>query len=115
MSFMVTLTFDLHGADTKHYPQVEKELLAIDLRKDIKHGTRAKIKFCGRILVLKKSTRLPSNTYVAKFDENDLEHARDVAQRIGKELARILKSFGVPGRYFVVIGKSWAWQAGNIR
>jgi hypothetical protein len=56
---------------------------------------------------------LPSNTYVAKFDD-DFEHQTEVVEFVKVELERIFRLYSVSGKYFISAGKSWAWQIGSL-
>ena len=100
MSYLVTVTFDLNQADPSVYPKVHFELENIDFSKLI---TRRK----------KIDKPLPSNTFIAEFDDDDFDRSHEVCSYVSDELNRIFKKYDVVGRYFVASGKKWAWKMGN--
>lgn len=102
MTFLVTVTFDLRGAEPSLYPLIQKELEAIDFSKMIS----------GKKMIEKK---LPNNTFVAKFDLEDFERGAEVTEYVKGEIRRIFKKHTVTGRYFVTVGRKWAMRVGFIR
>ena len=97
MSYFVTVTFDLTEADPSVYPKVHSELENIDFSKFI----------TGRKRIDKP---LPSNTFIAEFDNDDFDRSSEVCAYVGDEINRIFKKYGVTGKYFVVSGRKWAWK-----
>jgi hypothetical protein len=105
MSYFVTITFDIkdaksspHGNDV--YRRVTASLDKIEYTKCISGKKR-------------KMTNLPSNTYVAKFDSRDV-NASDVCLFIEAEVDKVFKTHSVTGRYFICVGKEWAWRLRKV-
>lgn len=55
MSMLVIVTFDLHGANSNEYPRVKAALAKHRLKKEIRSKKSGKL------------SRLPANTFAAKF------------------------------------------------
>jgi len=100
MSFFVTITFDLNCAEPSDYPKVQNELDDIDLSKYLT-GKR-------------KEVQLPANTYAAEFDDDDFDKLAELRDYLVSEIKRIFKSYSLAGKYFVNVGKQWAWKVGNV-
>lgn len=105
MSYFVTVTFDLNYASMSPYgngvyAKITDALNNLDYSKVV----------TGR---KKKSLQLPSNTYVAEFDD-DIEHQSEVIEFVKVELQNIFKRYSVSGKYFISAGKNWAWKAGSF-
>jgi hypothetical protein len=103
MSYFVTVTFDLnnlnmspHGNNV--YTKITGALGGIDFSKVV----------TGK---QKKTLQLPSNTYVAEFDD-DVEHQSEVIDFVKVELKKIFARYSVTGKYFISAGKNWAWKIG---
>lgn len=106
MSYFVTITFDLeYAAMSRHgtnvYAMIADELDDLDFSRFVK-GKK------------KRATQLPSNTYVAEFDD-DGERASKIIEFIQGELKRILEAYSVSGKYFVAAGRGWAWKLGRVK
>lgn len=105
MSYFVTITFDLNQANMSPdgnnvYTKITEALGEIDYSKVI----------TGR---KKKTLQLPSNTYVAEF-EDDVEHQAEVVEFVKKELKKIFERYSVTGKFFISAGKNWAWKVGSF-
>ena len=100
MSFFVTITFDLSYAEPSDYPKVQNELDDIDLSKYLT-GKR-------------KEVQLPANTYAVEFDEGDFDKSTELRDYLIIEIRRIFKDNGLSGKYFINVGKKWAWKVGNV-
>ena len=106
MSYFVTVTFDLnyasvspHGNDV--YRKIANALDELDYSKVVQ-GKRKK-----------SETKLPANTYVAEFEEED-QHQKEIIEFVKNELKRIFKKYAVNGKYFISAGKNWAWKVGTF-
>jgi hypothetical protein len=99
MSYFVYITFDLKGADEPDYRQIQSKLKKIDFSKFIIGKRKVQLK-------------LPSNMFVAKFDDNDFDKSKQLLAHVKKQLLQIFKSVGVKGSYFISAGKNWAWKKG---
>lgn len=99
MSYFVSVTFDLNEAPGPAYTQVRDELDQLDLSP----WARGK----------KTEVRLPRNVFVAEFEDGDFERSRGASDWVAGEIDRIFKKVGVSGRYFVAVGKGWAWKVGH--
>ncbi|MBB1127251.1 hypothetical protein [Thiospirillum jenense] len=105
MSYFVTITFDLenpsqspHG--TNVYSKITKDFDNIDFSR-IVTGKR------------KIDRQLPSNTYVAEFDD-DVDHQSEIAEFVKGELKKIFTKYSVKGKYFISVGKNWSWKFGTF-
>jgi hypothetical protein len=86
-----------HG--TNVYRRITNELEQLDFFK-VRQGRRTEFE-------------LPSNTYVAEFDQGDYSKSVDLADEIKIDLKRIMEHLNVHGRYFVFVGQKWAWNGGQ--
>ncbi|MBU2848644.1 hypothetical protein HF925_08640 [Acidithiobacillus ferriphilus] len=105
MSYFVTVTFDINYAQmSPHGNNVYSKITdALD-----------KIYYYKIVSGKNKRTlRLPSNTYVAEFDDAS-EHQTEVVESVKLELKRIFDRFSVSGKYFISTGRSWAWKVGSF-
>ena len=100
MSYFVTVTFDLTDPDPSDYRKVHSELENIDFSKLI--AARKKI-----------AKPLPSNIFVAEFDDDNFDRSSEVCTYVSDEINRIFKKCAVVGKYFVASGRKWAWKMGN--
>lgn len=100
MSYLVIATFDLKSPDPSDYPRVHSELDKIDFSKFIQ----------GRKRIDKP---LPSNTFIAEFDNDDFDRSSEVCAYVGGEIDRIFKKHKVSGKYFVAAGRKWGWKMSN--
>jgi hypothetical protein len=105
MSYFVTVTFDLNYASssphgTNVYSKITDALDNLDYNKIVQGKKKIDI-------------QLPSNTYVAKF-EDDGEHQKEITEFVKNELKRIFKGYSVKGKYFISVGKKWSWKVGTF-
>jgi hypothetical protein len=100
MSFFAMITFDLSYAEPHAYKRVQDDLDNIDLSKYLE----------GK----KKEVQLPSNTYAAEFDDDDFDKSTELRDYLVCEVRRIFKDNRLSGKYFITIGKQWAWKVGNV-
>ena len=100
MSFFVMITFDLSYAKFHDYKHVQDKLDNIDLSKYLK----------GK----KKEVQLPSNTYAAEFDDTDFDKSPELRDYLSCEVRRIFKDNKLSGKYFINVGKQWAWKVGSV-
>ena len=105
MSYFVTVTFDLNYASMSPlgnnvYAKISDALDDLDYSKVV---TGKK----------KKTLQLPSNTYVAEFDD-DVEHQSEVVDFVKAELQKIFIRYSVSGKYFISAGRNWAWKIGSF-
>lgn len=105
VSYFVTITFDLsyasispHGNNV--YSKITDALDNLDYSKVVK-GKK------------ERTIGLPSNTYVAKFDD-DFEHQSEVVEFVKVELKKIFRLHSVSGKYFISAGTNWAWKIGTF-
>ena len=101
MSSLVIVTFDLHGASPDLYLKVKKKLSRLNLQNEI---------------TSKKSgvpTRLPANTFVAKYvgNNSNASHLRDVFR---KRVKKLIKDEGLKAKIFVAVGEIWAWGKSSV-
>ena len=106
MSYFVTVTFDLNYASmspygTDVYRKITDALDEIDYSKVVS-GKK------------KRATQLPANTYVAEFEEDDVDHSREIVNFVAEELREIFSRYDVEGKFFVSAGKGWAWKTGDF-
>ncbi|EHH1077058.1 hypothetical protein J7I01_002703 [Vibrio parahaemolyticus] len=106
MSYFVTITFDITNAPmSTHgigvYRKIANSLDQLDYSKVVQ-GKRKKTE-----------TKLPANTYVAEFEEEE-QHQTDIIDFVKMELKRIFKTHEVSGKYFISTGKQWAWKIGTF-
>lgn len=106
MSYFVTVTFDLNYANMSPYgnnvyAKIADALDSLDYSKVV---TGKK----------KRTMQLPSNTYVAEFDSDGIEHQSEIIQFVKDELQKIFNSYSVSGKYFISTGKGWAWKIGSF-
>jgi hypothetical protein len=101
MSFLVTVTFDLRNAHPSKYRKVHGDLAKIDLSKFVS----------GKKHIDKK---LPANTFVAEFaEEFEDDSSKETVAYIKKNILKIFEKRKVKGRYFVAVGRKWAWHVGR--
>ena len=100
MSFFVSVTFDLNYAEPSDYTTVKNKLEQIDLTKFIS-GKR-------------KEVQLPSNTFASEFDDDDFNKSTELRNYIEDELRKIFKTYQLAGKFFIFVGKKWAWKVGNV-
>jgi len=103
--YFVTVTFDLNCASMSPYgnnvyAKITDALDNLDYSKVV----------TGR---KERTIDLPSNTYVAKFDD-DFEHQSEVVEFVKANLEKIFRRYSVSGRYFISVGKNWAWKVGSF-
>ena len=101
MAYLMTITYDLDNSDTSVYPKIYKDLEELDFSKVIK-GQK------------KIETKLPSNTFVAKFDVDEFEDKKDAREWLKEEIKEIFNSHGVSGKFFIAVSKGWAWSVGTV-
>lgn len=102
MSLLAIVTFDLHGAPTDSYSRVKKRLSGLTLEAEIES---------------KKSdipTRLPSNTFAAKFGRGSSKNALELRDYLKKGVKRIVRDEGLRATIFVAVGDDWAWGKGKV-
>jgi hypothetical protein len=100
MSFFVSVTFDLNSAKPSDYTMVKNKLEQIDLTKFIS-GKR-------------KEVQLPNNTFASEFEGDDFDRSVELRNYIENKLRQIFKSQGLAGKFFIFVGKKWAWKVGNV-
>jgi hypothetical protein len=101
MSFIVMITFDLNGADNTDYRFVKTALDKIDLSQFLMGRT--------------KEVRLPHNTYVAKFSNEAFSESVALRDYLRPEIRRIFRARNLRGKYFIGVGKDWAWKVGHVK
>ena len=106
MSYFVTITFDLRYASmSPHglgvYKLITDDLDALNYPKYVTGKT-------------KRSVDLPSNTYVAEF-EDDSDHQSEITNFVADEIKRIFAKYQVKGKYFIAVGKNWHWKVGSFK
>lgn len=100
MSYFVTVTFDLNGAHPNMYPKIHSELENLDFSKFV----------MGRKQI---DSQLPSNTFVADFDVEDFDRPLEITNWLKSEIKKLFKKHQVSGKYFIAVGKQWAWTVGS--
>lgn len=106
MSYLAIITFDLKypsmsPSGTNVYRKITDELENLDFYKS-RHGRKA------------APFELPSNTYLAEFEEADYDDSKELADQISQDLKAIMIRLSVKGKFFLSVGKSWAWRGGSI-
>ncbi|MDN7893027.1 hypothetical protein QZM93_30945 [Burkholderia cepacia] len=106
MSYFAIITFDLsypgmslHG--TNVYKKITDRLEDLDFYK-ARHGKRS------------TPFELPANTYVAEFEEEEYDKSSELADEIKADLKEILADLEVHGKFFVFVGKKWAWRGDKV-
>lgn len=102
MGFFVMVTFDLKGADPAIYTKIKRDIERLDLYKLVDGKTR-------------KENKLPANTFVTGFDNDDFNNSKDVVKFISKNIKIIFRKYKVAGKYFISVGNKWAWRIGSIK
>lgn len=98
MSLLAIVTFDLHGAESKHYSQVKRKLNTLNLEKQIHTKDN------------NYPTDLPANTFAAKFESNWNEQtATELRDYLRSEVAEAISTLNLKATIFVVVGSKWAW------
>lgn len=103
MSMLAIVTFDLHGAESKHYSQVKRKLNSIQLD--------------NKIIAKDKDipTKLPANTFAAKFSgEWSEKSAKELRNYLRKKICISISSLGLKASVFVAVGGSWAWGRNSV-
>ena len=100
MSLFVVITFDLMNAQPSDYSVVQNELDQLDLAKYLT-GKR-------------RGVQLPANTYAAEFDEDDYDNSSELRDYLTKSIVSIFTEHKLSGKYFINVGKKWAWKVGNV-
>lgn len=104
MSMIAIVTFDLHYAKSKHYNRVKRKLKTLKLEKQI------------RIKGKDKPTRLPANTFAAKFRGKWREKsASDLRNYLCDEVRAVISDLDLDASIFVAIGNEWAWGRRMVR
>ena len=101
MTLLAIVTFDLHHATPESYIKVKRRLSKLKLENQI---------------TPKKSevpTRLPANTFAAKFSGDD-DKASDLRNDLKKRVKKLIKNEGLKASIFVAVGDSWAWGKGRV-
>jgi hypothetical protein len=106
MSYFVTITFDIKDAansphGTNVYSKITGDLKNLEYDKFVS-GKK------------KNETGLPSNTYVAVF-EDDGDHQTEIVEYVKTELKKVFKKYSVKGKYFISVGKGWSWKIGRFQ
>jgi hypothetical protein len=105
-TFLVLVTFDLHGTRTKTavYDRVKKRLAALDLKKYIRPKSTGQLK------------RLPHNTFAAKY-AGRLPQSKSAPLRdfVRSEVKKALRAERVSASVFIAIGQRWAWGTARIQ
>ncbi|WP_124983172.1 hypothetical protein [Ralstonia solanacearum] len=106
MSYLAIVTFDLthpemspHGVNV--YRKITSQLEGLDFYK-AKHGRKA------------SPFELPSNTYAVSFDDDEFDESKELAEQISRNLRLIFENLQVRGKFFVSVGKNWAWKGGGV-
>jgi hypothetical protein len=98
-SFIVVVTFDLHGAHPNHYPLVKRWLAKLDLIKQIRAP--------GRPL-----RQLPANTFVAKIKRD--RRTKHLRQEIQAAIKMLFRLKGLDATLFVVVAQKWSWGHSRV-
>lgn len=98
MSLLVMVTFDLHGAQSEDYRLVKRKLSAFRLEKQIR--SRGK----------NTPTRLPANTFAAKFAGKwSKKNAHELRDHLRERVCEAITSLHLSATVFVAVGDRWAW------
>jgi hypothetical protein len=95
---LVTLAFDLIGADPDDYDAADKELAKVGLSRRLTADNG-------------NGVDLPFNTYAGQFSGDSAGGVRDAVRNKAKEALQRCK---VTGKLFVSVGGNWAWGAVSV-
>jgi hypothetical protein len=98
MATFALVTFDLHGADSGKYVVVKRRLAKLKLNKYV------------RLSPDSETRKLPSNTYVAKYEGRwNEKRAGELRNLLRERVKKILVEERLKATIFVVVAKNWAW------
>jgi hypothetical protein len=100
MSLFAIATFDLHVASTAQYPRLKRALAGLQLRASV----------TGKNL---RRTRLPHNTFVAKFAGKSGQ-ARRIRNRLTQRIEAAMQRLGLKATVFIAVSGASAWQKKRI-
>lgn len=94
MSYIITLSFDLHDAEAKDYECLEKELENINLLRKLKGNSG-------------EYSELPQNTFAGVVIGKDSGSLRTEYINLVKAA---FEKCDVEGKFFLVVGNEWMWS-----
>lgn len=98
MSMLAIVTYDLHGAPTPAYKQVKTALAQHKLKKKIRSKKSGKL------------SRLPDNTFAAKFSGKwNRKQAKQLRNDLRNKVQKEIKGLNLKATIFVAVGDGWAW------
>jgi len=104
MSMFAIVTYDLRSGKSKHYNYVKRKLKTLKLEKQI------------LIKGKDKPTRLPANTFAAKFKGKwRKKSASDLRNYLCDEVHTVISALDLDASIFVVIGNEWAWGRRKVK
>ena len=99
MSFLVTLCYDLEGAESSAYERLHDDLCALGFRDSLTEDAKG-------------SMELPSSTYLAIMEGSS---ARELKLLLTSRLDALFQKLDIRGRYLLSIGGGWSLKARRIR
>jgi hypothetical protein len=103
MSLLAIVTFDLHGASPNKYPRVKRKLSRLRLKKQI----LAKDK--------DTPTRLPANTFAAKFSSKwNNKEALILRDHLCNSVCEAIRSLHLHATVLVAVCDGWAWGKRSV-
>lgn len=104
MSLLAIVTFDLHGASPNEYPRVKRKLSRLRLKKQILSKDKD------------TPTRLPANTFAAKFSGSwNNKEASKLRDHLRDSVCEAIESLQLHATVFVAVGNDWAWGKRSVR
>ena len=102
-TFLILVTFDLHGAKPAAYARVKHRLASLDLRKVIRSRSTGQLR------------PLPANTFVAKIGPHlPKSKSSPLRNLVRSQVKEILRQEGLRATVFVAIGQQWAWGTARV-
>lgn len=97
MNYLVTLSFDLYGAESKDYECIKEELEDLNLYETIEDDKGIEFD-------------LPTTTFVGEFNNS---HADSLIDEIFEKLKKAFKKCKINGKIFVAVSRDWVWKIQN--
>jgi len=104
MSLFAVVTFDLHGAKSPEYQRVKRRLGRLRLKKQL-HSKNSDT-----------PTRLPANTFAAKFiGKCNEKTAKELRNHLTQKVCVAIAELGLRATIFVAVGDKWAWSKKSVK
>lgn len=96
-NFLIVITFDLVGAESKIYSKIKEALKRKGFKKKVTRNN-------GKI------ESLPSNLFTWNLQSSAFKDSSEVNDYIATELRKIFTNLTVKGRFFISVGQHWTWN-----